>query len=403
MRTNKYLNLKNFSFILLSVLIVITGCKKDNSTVNPESPVFIPNPLCFTAEEDGATIMMGSVSKTTTLDDRGINRNIEYSFDKNNWERFSVGTTLITLDSVGDKVYFRGNNPDGFNIYHLGNIYFITNDKKIAASGNVMSLIDTTCKSTTIPEDFSFMYMFSGTSITTAPELPATTLAYGCYDKMFAFCNNLTVAPELPATTLAHSCYSGMFEGCASLTATPELPATTLATQCYAYMFSNCDNLIDAPELPATVLSETCYLGMFSRCDNLKNAPKLPVMTLAKCCYKEMFDGCVSLTTAPELPATTLEEGCYMFMFKDCENLTTSPELPATTLVKRCYWEMFNGCNRLNNIKVHFTEWDDDIYDNATYRWVKNVSSSGTFHCPSSLPQEFGNHCIPEGWTVETF
>ena len=383
----------------MSVSFLITGCKKEDSAVNPETPIFIPNPLCFTAEESGATIMT-----VITLNNQSYNnRNLEYSFDKTNWEEFIIGITSITLDSVGDKVYFRGDNPDGFNSYNHGIVSFRTNDKKIAASGNVMSLVDPTCKSKTIPEDYCFIQLFEGTSITSSPELPATTLKYGCYSNMFAFCKNITVVPELPAKTLAHSCYSGMFEGCSSLTVTPKLPATTLATQCYAYMFSNCDNLIDAPELPATVLSETCYLGMFSRCDNLKNAPKLPVLTLAKCCYKEMFDGCVSLTMAPELPATTLEEGCYMFMFKDCENLTTSPELPATTLVKRCYWEMFNGCNRLNNIKVHFTEWDDDIYDNATYRWVNDVSSLGTFYCPSSLPKVFDSSHIPSGWTVETF
>ena len=34
-----------------------------------------------------------------------------------------------------------------------------------------------------------------------------------------------------------------MFEGCTSLTTAPELPATTLADSCYSYMFYNCTNL----------------------------------------------------------------------------------------------------------------------------------------------------------------
>ena len=34
-----------------------------------------------------------------------------------------------------------------------------------------------------------------------------------------------------------------MFYRCTSLTTAPELPATTLATDCYRYMFYNCRNL----------------------------------------------------------------------------------------------------------------------------------------------------------------
>ena len=45
---------------------------------------------------------------------------------------------------------------------------------------------------------------------------------------MFENCTSLTTAPTLPATTLALACYVGMFKGCSSLTTTPSLPATTL-------------------------------------------------------------------------------------------------------------------------------------------------------------------------------
>ena len=86
--------------------------------------------------------------------------------------------------------------------------------------------------------------MFNGcTSLTTAPELPATALAFACYNSMFLDCTSLMVAPELPATTLAESCYFEMFYGCTSLTTAPELPATALADYCYHYMFNGCTNL----------------------------------------------------------------------------------------------------------------------------------------------------------------
>jgi hypothetical protein len=60
---------------------------------------------------------------------------------------------------------------------------------------------------------------------------------------MFGGCTGLTTAPALPATTLADGCYVGMFFGCTSLTTAPELPATTLTENCYALMFSGCTSL----------------------------------------------------------------------------------------------------------------------------------------------------------------
>ena len=58
-------------------------------------------------------------------------------------------------------------------------------------------------------------------------------------------------------------CYAYMFYNCSSLTQAPELPATTLASNCYYYMFYNCSSLTQAPELPAMTLASDCYSGMF--------------------------------------------------------------------------------------------------------------------------------------------
>lgn len=112
--------------------------------------------------------------------------------------------------------------------------------------------------------------MFFGcTSLTTTPELPATTLAEGCYMGMFNGCKLLTQAPELPATTLANMCYDSMFNGCTSLTAAPALPATTLTLSCYSSMFEGCTALTQAPDLNAPELSHSCYSRMFKGCTNL--------------------------------------------------------------------------------------------------------------------------------------
>ena len=101
--------------------------------------------------------------------------------------------------------------------------------------------------------------MFQGcSSLTTAPELPATTLATMCYFSMFYNCTGLTTAPELPAITLSSECYRFMFYGCSSLTTAPELPATTLTTYCYNYMFGNCSNLNYIKMLATDISASDC-------------------------------------------------------------------------------------------------------------------------------------------------
>ena len=201
-----------------------------------EIPSQLPDYLCFTAEEAGSTVAM-AVNKTPTK-----GQAFETSTDGINWSVFTPGNTTITLVNVGDKVYFRGDNT---TVSESSSIYYkFVMSGKIAASGNIMSLLDTTCQSTTISNSYCYGYLFYNcTSLTTAPALPATTLVSSCYDSMFRSCKSLTTAPSLPATTLASSCYDSMFRDCKSLTTAPALPATTLVTWCYNYMFYGCTSL----------------------------------------------------------------------------------------------------------------------------------------------------------------
>ena len=271
-------------------------------------------PLCFTAEEAGSTVAMAVNGHPTK------GQAFETSTDGTNWSVFTPGTTIITLANAGDKVYFRGDN---ITVSESDSIYYkFVMSGKIAASGNIMSLLDKTCQSTTISNNYCYYNMFRDcTSLTTAPTLPATTLTSGCYGFMFFGCTSLTTAPALPATTLANNCYQAMFYNCISLTTAPALPATTLANTCYGSMFYGCTSLTTAPALPATTLANSCYGYMFSRCTNLTIAPSLPATTLANTCYQSMFRDCRSLTTAPALPATTLANNCYGFMFCNCTSL----------------------------------------------------------------------------------
>ena len=176
-----------------------------------ETPaVVMPDYLCFTAEEAGSTVAM-AVNGTPTK-----NQAFEYSTDGINWSVFKPDTTTITLINIGNKVYFRGNNT---TVSQSSSVYYnFVMSGKIAASGTIMSLLDKTCQSTTISNAYCYYRMFNScTSLTTAPALPATTLANYCYYDMFHGCKSLTTSPALPATTLKSYCYYNMFYGCTSL------------------------------------------------------------------------------------------------------------------------------------------------------------------------------------------
>lgn len=151
---------------------------------------------------------------------------------------------------------------------------------------------------------------------------------------MFGGCTGLTTAPALPAITLAESCYDNMFYGCESLTQTPELSATMLAVNCYRSMFQNCTSLITAPALPATTLAQNCYAYMFSGCTSLIQAPTLPATTLADACYEFMFSGCTAITSHD---MATLNTSMYVFdQNSSCASFTihsvTAPAIDSTTI-----------------------------------------------------------------------
>lgn len=176
------------------------------------------------------------------------------------------------------------------------------------------------------------------------------------------------------ATDQARFCC--LFEYCKALTSAPELPATTLAEACYSEMFSGCTNLNTAPELPATKLVENCYYNMFSGCTNLKTAPKLPATKLAYWCYYGMFNDCSSLTEAPILPAETLANGCYFYMFSGCKNLKTAPSLPATRLAGYCYHSMFRGCTNLTSVTMLAPRDQITSKERCCDDWLNNAGTS---------------------------
>lgn len=222
--------------------------------------------LHFEAVEAGATIAMAK---------SGAPNDVSLEVSRNNiiWTPFTVGLDSITLANIGDKVYFRagagGNTRIATSAFDY--IYFTLTRGRVAAGGNIMSLLNATDQgNVTLTANYSFCGLFRDCrNLMSAPTLPATTLTVHCYYSMFTTCTSLTTPPALPATNLARGCYERMFDNCSSLATPPTLSATTLQNSCYSNMFNNCTSLTAAPELPATTLVDYCYSWMFYNCRNI--------------------------------------------------------------------------------------------------------------------------------------
>ncbi len=277
--------------------------------------------------------------------------NLQYSVNNGEWKTVVANTEVPFGGDKGD-LRLRGTNTrgtaNGSSLFST--IEFTEANVNVACTGDIRTLLDWRNYNTVETYNARFCSLFGSCSVlTSAPELPATTLADNCYSFMFYGCTSLTSAPDLPATKLAENCYDSMFHGCTSLTSAPELKATELAVSCYNSMFQVCTNLNTAPKLPAKTLAEGCYSYMFLGCTHLNTAPELPATILAKACYERMFESCIYLNTAPELPATELAEDCYSYMFCDCRSLQKAPSLSAETLASGCYEYMFKECTNLSS------------------------------------------------------
>ena len=351
-------------FLSLIALMGLSACE-------PETP---GNPQKPDPEESSYLTFVSSGESSVVLVKVGepFEISLEYSIDGKSWNPYIIGEVIYLLKN---EVSFRAGETgnEGFS-KGKDNYYQFEISGEVVAKGNIMSLLDRTCRKNDIP-------------------------SYAFYS-LFRDCKGLTEAPELPATELIESCYAWMFSGCTSLTETPTLSATVLAEGCYSTMFAGCTSLTKAPALPAMVLADFCYLEMFSDCTSLTATPDLPATELAEGCYAYMFDGCTSLTTATKLPAMVLAGVCYENMFSGCTSLTTAPELPATKMAYECYYSMFEGCTSLNHVKALFT---DEPSESTTSDWLYGVAPTGTFVKSKDATWDvWGASGIPYGWTVET-
>ena len=213
---------------------IITATSVDNPNA-ATCVVIVNNPYVVIVANEDSTLSL------TNNDEN--NPDLQYSTDKgDNWSPYSAQMSI----AQGQRLYLKGDNPNGWS-YSTSQYSRLDIDGDVSIFGNVMGLLDDGNETMTeIPCSYCFYQLFnSSIGITSVSEdfLPATSLTYNCYERMFSNCTSLTTAPDLPATSLADGCYRFMFQDCKSLTKAPDLPAIKLAELCYTSMFEYCSSL----------------------------------------------------------------------------------------------------------------------------------------------------------------
>ena len=215
--------------------------------------------------------------KMTTIGDYDLSDKFQYSVNEGKWENV-VKDKPVPFGGDKGNLRLRGTNKNGTATDNSNNsaITFTDQTVNVACTGDIRTLLDYKNYKTVATDQARFSYLFNKCSVlTSAPALPATTLADYCYSNMFSYCTSLESAPKMSAERLAQDCCEYMFRNCTSLTSAPALPAKELAYGCYAGMFQRCTSLTSAPKLPATKLEDQCYVLMFSGCSNLSTVTML--------------------------------------------------------------------------------------------------------------------------------
>ena len=184
-----------------------------------------------------------------------------------------------------------------------------------------------------------------------------------------------------------------MFTNCTSLATAPELPAETLADNCYNEMFSYCTKLTNLPELPDyfNFLATGCFKGMFQYCTALKTAPKLNAYQLGEYCCQNMFYGCTSLETAPMLHVVfSLAADCFAGMFYNCTKLSSVT--------------LFIGSEIDQNFNPHFylSNWLNGAGTEADSPQL--YLSYGIYDYYNDHRDDWTNESLfPENWSVQSW
>lgn len=161
---------------------------------------------------------------------------LEYSVNNGAWTTLKAGTG-VTFGGTNGDLRLRGTNLNGTSVPgKYSTITFTDRNVPVACIGDIRTLLDWDNYTTINTENAMFIKLFENCSVlTSAPELPATSLAYNCYHCMFSGCTNLKSA-ELSIEFLDRGCCSQMFYNCTNLSSVTMLAPSKEITLSGSYL-----------------------------------------------------------------------------------------------------------------------------------------------------------------------
>lgn len=247
----------------------------------PPTPPTPPTPtadyMYFEAAEANSTVSMMSTLATAP--------DLEYSADGETWQEWQHTTAegthtfdTLTLTVIGDRVYLRGDNPNGLasgdgGLLTFASVFALSG--KLSGGGKLVSILDKTMQMSVLP-DYAFPVLFTD-------PMGGDTI------------DTLLTSPSLSGiTAIGSAACSSMFAGQTALVAT-----------------SNMEDVVS--------IGIGGCAGMYGFCSGITSAADMPSLTnIAEggCCG--MYSGC-SLTSAASMPSLTAigNEGC-LNMYEDC-------------------------------------------------------------------------------------
>lgn len=255
--------------------VVRTTVHDGNFSPTPPSPS--GDYMYFEAAEANSPVTLVSTLETAP--------NLEYSTDGVTWQEWQHTTAegihtfdTLTLTAVGDRVYLRGDNPNGLGEMPEGaeeplfSHFDMTG--KIVAGGNIMSLLDTTMALTEVPQ-YGFVGLFAilgegFDALLTPPAMDTITSIgdYGC-GYMYDDCFSITSAADMSALTSIgmYGCAS-MYHACSSITSTAAIPSlTSISNHGCLSMYAGCTSLTAAAAMPAvTTIGDNGCDSIYDSC-----------------------------------------------------------------------------------------------------------------------------------------
>ena len=123
---------------------------------------------------------------------------LQYSVNNGEWNDV-VANEEVTFGGTNGDLRLRGTNTNGTaSGKDAYSTITFTNDVKVACTGDIRTLLDWKNYSTVNTQNARFCSLFKDCAVlTSAPELPATTLAENCYFHMFYKCTKLSTVTML--------------------------------------------------------------------------------------------------------------------------------------------------------------------------------------------------------------